>query len=81
LRRLLIRNLVEELGMVPSSRQLQMLLRTSGMETAHITLQADLRALGYDAQRPLGIAPLSPCLESNAWSNAKEPPQTEHEKT
>jgi hypothetical protein len=69
LRRLLIRNLVEELGMVPSSRQLQVLLRTSGMETTHVTLLADLRALGFNAQRQLGISSLSPCLE-HAWGNA-----------
>jgi hypothetical protein len=63
LRRLLIRNLVEGLGLVPSSRQLQVLLRPSGMETTHVTLQADLRALGFNAQRSLGIPPLSTCLE------------------
>jgi hypothetical protein len=63
LRRLFIRNLVEELGMVPSSRRLQLLLRSSGMEAGHVTLLADLRALGFSAQRSLGIAVLSPCLE------------------
>jgi hypothetical protein len=69
LRRLLIRNLAEELGMLPSSRQLQLLLRTSGMETTHVTLLADLRALGFNAQRSLAISPPSPSLE-HVLSNA-----------
>jgi len=46
LRRTEIRKLVEEPGYVPSSRALRDMLLCAGMSVGHVTVMADLRAMG-----------------------------------
>jgi len=45
------------------------MLPTHVSAAQHVTLIADLRALGFNAQRSLGIPPPSQCLE-HVLSNA-----------
>jgi hypothetical protein len=46
LRRIEIRKLIEERGFVPSSRALRDMLLCAGVSVGHVTVMADLRAMG-----------------------------------
>ena len=52
LRRLEIRKVIQELGVVPSLRMLQKMLRKVGIVVGHVTIMTDLKALEANEGTP-----------------------------